>query len=224
MKTKNRFAEQTVTQINTTLDMLLEKHLLITYNIVDHKDNSNGECQITWKNHNMSRNNSGEMFTKLDQYLFILKNNSYHCLLFDGSIIRVNFQFDNNILLSQNLLWWPSPYDYHDLLQEGYSPVDLIEDFYNDSQWYKVIKMRSPIRIDFDYKKNTEEHSKSHLHIQHENTRLVIEQPLCFNRFIDFLFRNFYIDYNVEFSFHDYINYKTPDSKDVEYLFSKINI
>lgn len=220
----NHLAESTVNQINSTLDMLQQKHLSVTYNLVNTPDYTNTQCQITWNSHISSRNNCGSSFTKLDQYLFILKNNSYHSLLFDGSLIRANFKFENNILLSQNLLWWPSPYNYSELLQDGFSPLDIMENFYSDSKWFETIKMRSPIRVDYDFNLNTVTHPKSHMHIQHENTRLSIDSPICFNRFVDFIFRNFYAEFDLKFSSFDFLEYKTHPLEDIAYLPSKITI
>lgn len=218
----NPTAQKTIVQINSTLDMLHEKGLAISYNVVVPSQDSKHYCQITWNNHISDRSNSGKAFTKLEQYLHILKTNSYHCLLFDGSLIRANFEFEDDILLRQNLLWWPAPYDYGNILQEGYSPVDLLLDFYGDSSWHKVIKMRSPVRIDFDSSKNEANHPHSHLHIQNEETRLNTSNPMCFNRFVDFVLRNFYPQFTLPFSNHDFIQYKTIEFKKLDYVFSHI--
>lgn len=211
----NPIARDTVTQINSTLRMLQDKALIITFNPITNIDYSQHTCQISWRNHSPNRLNSGSAFTRLGQYMYILTNNSYHCLLFDGSLIRVNFQFEDNILLTQNLLWWPAPYNYGELLIEGYSPVELMEDFYGDPKWHEVIRMRSPIRIDFDESNDTTDHPQGHVHIQHYETRLSIKKPICFNRFIDFIFRNFYPEFEVVFSSFDFIDYKIPSYNEI---------
>ena len=220
----NPLAADTVTQINSTLCMLQEKSLSIIYNEVNPLDPYQHICQITWRNHNANRANSGGSFRKLEQYMFILHNNSYHCLLFDGSIIRANFEFEDNILLTQNLLWWPAPYNFDELLAEGYPPIELMNDFYGDPKWYEALKMRSPIRIDFDSEINTENHPQTHMHIQHEETRLSIQKPICFNKFVDFIFRNFYPDFNLSFSPYDFINYKVYPVAKISYRTSEIVI
>ena len=220
----NPSASDTIIQINSTLSMLQEKKLSILYNQVNDVDPAQHVCRITWRNHCPGRANTGKAFGKLEQYRHILYNNSYHCLLFDGSIIRVNFEFEDNILLTQNLLWWPAPYNYGDLLEEGFPPVELLDNFYEDSKWYNAIKMRSPIRIDFDNRKNKENHSRSHMHIQHEETRLYIKEPICFNKFIDFVFRNFYPGLYVSFSPFDFINYNTTVQEEITYSMSEMVI
>lgn len=223
-KNWNPSASKTVYQINSTLDMLQEKALCITYNYVPPVEETQHCCQITWYNHVSGRENGGKSFLKLEQYLHILQTNSYHCLLFDGSVIRVNFEFEDDFLLVQNLLWWPAPYDYGGILREGYPPVDIMNDFYCEKQWYKVIKMRSPLRIDFDSRNNTESHPHSHLHIEHEDTRLNTGNPICFNRFIDFIFRNFYPELSLRLSESDFITYKIPELETLRYSSSQMRI
>uniref|UniRef100_UPI004057860C DUF2290 domain-containing protein n=1 Tax=Agathobacter sp. TaxID=2021311 RepID=UPI004057860C len=220
----NPKARDTVIQINSTLRMLEEKGVVLFYNEVSQVNPAAQYCQITWHNHISGRANAGNSFLKLQQYMHILRSNSYHCMLFDGSLIRVNFEFENNELLSQNLLWWPAPYSYADLLQDGYSPVELLMDFYGDPKWHESIVMRSPVRIDFDSKNNTEIHPHSHMHIQNGETRINTVNPMCFNRFIDFVFRNFYPDYKIVFSEYDYIKYKIPEMQEKSYNSSTVII
>ena len=67
-----------------------------------------------------------------------------------------------------------------------------MEEFLSDSQWHEVIKMRSPVRVDFDPSSTVvnKVHSATHLHMQHEDCRMYVEEPLCFNRFINFILKN----------------------------------
>ncbi len=221
-RTINQFAQSTVEQVNSTLEMLQLQHLSVCYNSMTIPDYTSPDCQITWKNHVSDRSNAGESFTKLEQYLHILRNNSYHSLLFDGSLLRANFIFQNNILLSQNLLWWPAPYNYGNLLLDGYSPIQILDDFFSDPKWFDVIKMRSPIRIDFDSSINTLDHPSTHMHTQHEDCRMVIQQPICFNRFVNFIFSNYYPNLSISLSEFDYINYRIPDRDELEYITSTV--
>lgn len=221
----NPTAQRTYQQINSVLEMLYAKHLAIAYNKVLPPEVYQRECQITWLNHVSDRSNSGESFMKLEQYLHILKTNSYHCLLLDGSIIRANFQFENDMLLIENLLWWPSPYDYGNLLEDGFSPVELINDFFCDEKWHQVIKMRSPIRVDYDGTRLAKpDHPYSHMHIEHSEARLNTDHPICFSRFVDFIFKNFYPEYELKFLPQDFIEYKVRKFDPVDYVTSQVVI
>ena len=125
-RTCNPTASRTVTQINSTMVMMRDELLSAWYNLVPPVDDTDRRCQITWNNHVPGVLAGSGGFTKLEQYLHILETNSYHCLLFDGSIIRVNYVFEDDLLLEQNLLWWPSPYDYSELLESGYPPAEIV--------------------------------------------------------------------------------------------------
>ena len=83
-----------------------------------------------------------------------------------------------------------------------------IFDLYADSNgWHEQIQMRSPVRFDFDVKNAADEHPASHLHMQSGKCRLFVDSPVCFNRFIKFVFRNFYPDtYNQHFFWGDLEN------------------
>lgn len=223
-KVFNPSAQKTVNQINSTLEVLQEKSLSVTYNVVPPVMDTQHRCQITWNSHISGRANCGKSFIKLTQYHHILETNSYHCLLFDGSLIRVNFEFQDDLLLRQNLLWWPAPYDYGNMLQDGFSPIEILKDFYGDPDWYKNIRMRSPIRIDFDSANNKKDHPCCHMHIENEETRINTASPICFNRFIDFIFRNFYPQFVLPFSEFDFINYKIPELEVMDFLFSEVVI
>ena len=224
-KVINPTDERTYQQINSVLEMLYEKRLVIAYNKVLPPDVHQRKCQITWLNHVSDRSNSGGSFTKLKQYLHILNTNSYHCLLMDGSIIRANFQFEDDVLLIENLLWWPSPYDYGNLLEDGFSPIELINDFFCDEKWHQVIKMRSPIRIDYDGTRPAKpDHPYSHMHIEHNEARLDTNYPICFSRFVDFIFKNFYPEYKLNFLPQDFIKYKVGKFDHIDYLTSSVII
>ena len=149
-------------------------------------------------NHVGGRLNCGKNFSTLDQYEYILRNNSYTLTLFDGSIIRISFKFKDNILISSSQLWWPSPFDNIDIDPE-LELIDYYEIYKSDKEWFKNIKMRSPVRIDYDSTNNTEIHPASHMHTQHHECRIKVNKPLCFNTFISFVFKNFYPDKSLDY-------------------------
>lgn len=218
----NYNAEETVRQINSTLDMLLDKKLAYSINHVPKIDRHKRECTITWNNHIPSRENSGKSFTRISQYEYILKNNSYHCIMYDGSIIRVSFCFSDGYLISENLLWCPSPFaENADLLGE-FTPHELLEDIYGDKDWYKWISMRTPIRIDFDSKKHEDRHTSAHVHFQHHDTHVDVLKPICFNRFIEFIIYTCYPSKTIAFANEDYIEYKINELPQIDKQFIQL--
>ncbi len=213
-KNQNLSIDQIENQINSTLDALYSKKILYTYNYIYKEGNNSNNQYLTWKNHESGKFNTGSYFLKLEQYRKILENNSYLCILYDGSIIRVSYTFENNVLVGHNLLWWPAPYSYKNITLEDIPPQDLFEEFIADSKWMEAIKMRSPVRFDFDPSKNAvnEKHSPIHLHMQHEDCRMYIEKPLCFNEFINFILKNYYPDVIFNIDKYDYIDFETPNN------------
>jgi hypothetical protein len=219
------YASQIETQINNTLDALFSKKLLYTYNYISKNNKGNGKWRLSWENHQSGKFNTGRYFLKLEQYKKILENNSYLCILYDGSIIRVSYTFENNILTGHNLLWWPAPYAYNGITTEDMSPYELMEEFLIDFQWHEVLKMRSPVRVDYDpaITAVSETHSATHIHMQHENCRMYVQKPLCFNKFIKFILNNYYPNSSFDIEERDYIEFNISDKHEyIEYKNSRI--
>ncbi|AFM42753.1 hypothetical protein Desaci_3875 [Desulfosporosinus acidiphilus SJ4] len=211
-KQRNSSVNQIETQINTTLDALNSRKLLYTFNYIYKKERENNKWILSWSNHESGKFNTGEYFLKLEQYKKIIRNNSYLCILYDGSLIRVSYTFQNNILLGHNLLWWPAPYAYPNVTIDDFSPSELMEEFLNDLTWHEVLNMRSPVRIDFDPKVASEIHPATHIHMQHKDCRMYVEKPLCFNRFINFILKNNYPNLRFDFDDYDYIYFELPSN------------
>lgn len=191
-KRMNKHVENTKEQILNTLQILAECGLArITKNVISLSNH--GEEILTWDNHHPGRHNAGRSFTALNQYISIYETGAYHCVFFDGSIVRVFFKFNKNILVQESLLYWPAPIaipeeDIDELgIREAvnlhFSSIDVVSE--------KFI-MRSPFRFDFDSSNNTELHPATHVHMQHAECRISAKKPICFNTFIKFIFMNFY--------------------------------
>ena len=212
----NYSAEITVRQINSTLDMLLEEKIAYNVNHVPPIDRSKRACTITWNNHIPARENAGKSFTNISQYKYILQNNSYHCLLYDGSLIRTNFCFNDDYLISENLLWCPSPFEENAELLGDFTPYELLEDICGDKEWYKKITMRTPIRIDFDSEKHENRHTAAHAHIQHYKTHIDVIKPICFNRFMKFIIETCYPTKTIKFADEDFIEYRIKELPQID--------
>ena len=191
---KNKQIEILNNDILNTIEYLEQSKLIYYFsglNIQEYQKDGHKFGEISWYNHVGGRLNCGKSFSTLDQYEYILKNNSYTLTLFDGSIIRISFKFKDKILISSSQLWWPSPFDNIDIDPE-LELIDYYDIYKSDKEWFKNIKMRSPVRIDYDSANDTEIHPASHMHTQHHECRIKVNKPLCFNAFISFIFKNFY--------------------------------
>ena len=209
-KSIRTYDEQIEMQINNTLDMLLDKGYLYTYNSLRREQVDNNTIRLSWNNHQSGGFNSGDSFLHIAQYKGIIKNGSYLCILFDGSLIRVSYTVKDNILISHNLLWWPAPYKYENVTLEDVPPLQMIDDFLEDNEWYNNIAMRSPIRFDYDPRESAvrDDHPPVHMHIEHKDCRIFVEKPMCFNRFVMYIFKNFYPQCDIYISREDYIDFK----------------
>lgn len=194
MKRMNKHVEDTRDQILNTLQVLSGCGLTrITKDVFSASDQ--GFEILTWNNHVSGRHNAGKSFTTLNQYVSIYETGAYHCILFDGSIVRVYFKFHKNILLQESLLYWPAPIIIPEEDVDELGIREAVNMYFSDekSRRTKVI-MRSPIRFDFDSSNVSELHPAAHVHMQHADCRISAKRPICFNTFIKFVFENFYPD------------------------------
>ena len=179
---------------------------------------------ITWNDHIQGRANCGSAFTSLDQYAHILNTGAFHCVLFDGSIIRSSFGFIDNILVSHSHLWWPAPYIIDGCLTGENTPQNAFEEFITDLNWRGNVRMRSPIRIDFDPNADANNHPQVHMHTQHHESRVSVDNPICFAKFIKFIFQNYYPHLEIDYSGWNNLNFSFCKPKFSQYDFSKIII
>lgn len=194
MEKMNKRVENTREQILNTLQILSECGLArITKDVILFFDKDTEI--LTWANHVSGRHNAGKAFTTLNQYVSIYETGAYHCILFDGSIIRIFFKFHKNILLQESLLYWPAPINIPAEEVEELGIREAINLYFSDMDLIsKKIIMRSPFRFDFDSSNISESHPATHVHMQHSECRISAKRPICFNTFIKFIFKNFYPD------------------------------
>ena len=222
--TKIPYFQQIENQISNTLAALYEKRIVYYYLSLKHEPLSKDILRLSWNNHISGTLNTNDYFLSLEQYKFIIDNNSYLCILYDGSLIRVSYTFDKDTLIGQNLLWWPAPYSYKKTTLNDVTPQQLIQDFLDDQLWHENIKMRSPIRIDYDPddKVVSPNHPAAHLHMQHKDCRINVEKPMCFNRFMKFILGNYYPFLSFYFDDRDNIHFNLGTKNYIESTNTKI--
>lgn len=195
--------------INDTCTKLVEDELAFSFLGVKNYEISEGIKRISWINHISGSINTSSYFNSLEQYKTILKQNAYFCILQDGSIIRASYSIKKNELISHNLLYWPSPFDLNlkELDPRFGAPLEILEDIMSSEEWPEKMLMRTPIRIDFDPQNCSEGHPLVHLHIQNKDCRIAVNQPICFNSFVRFIFENHYLK---DFKEHDLFKQISP--------------
>lgn len=78
---RKKYDEQLVEQITNTLEMLLDKRIVYTYNDLKREYLDKNTIRLSWNNHLSGSFNTGDNFLKLEQYKQIINNQSYLCVL-----------------------------------------------------------------------------------------------------------------------------------------------
>lgn len=203
-------------QIDNSLELLRNLNLIHFYNPVSLTHfKSEGITRLSWTNHISGREISSQAFTQIKQYLHLLENGSYHALLKDFSIIRVSFTYEQNLLVSQNLLWWPCPVKIEFEDEDDYSPIEIVKLFLEDIDSFR---MRSPIRIDFDNSNDTFDHPRAHIHTQHPESRMNTVGPICFNTFVKFIYNHYYPETKLKNTNFPATPIKYTSNKEIDYV------
>lgn len=212
----NKNVETCYNQIMNTLERLYELGYIKYYDKPKITE-SKKRVLITWNNHTSSKELNEHYFLSPKQYIKIISTRAYHALLKDNSIIRFSFEFEKSKLMKESLLWWPCPANINEEDAVELSLDDAIIMAIISEEKEDNVIMRSPVRIDFDANNDTPKHPKSHIHFQNADTRINSNYPICFNRFIDFIIKNFYPDWDVNFDKRNFISFSIDDSNHVNY-------
>lgn len=156
---------------------------------------------VTWPNHVSGATYNAEgMFGLIEQYKGILSKDAYLAVLRDGAIIKAAYFFDRyNSLVQHNLWYWPNPFEISETDINEYTPLDVLDLYATD--WEKHIRFRTPLRFDYAPEVSEHDHPAVHLHMQSEECRLGVQEPICFGNFVNFIYRNFYPQ---EWKMHDF--------------------
>lgn len=213
MKTKimNKNLERIVAQIQNTVEQMQKSGYVLYYNLPKCEE-YDGKKVVTWNNHKGGREVSSKYFLRIAQYMKIVSDGAYMAILSDYSIIRCSFSFVDNKIVSENLLWWPCPVRMDSNMADEFGLIETVEMLLTDKDVEKYIRMRSPIRVDFDVDNDTEEHPRAHLHMENEECRINTNEPICFNRFINYIVKSFYPSWKIEFKEYDYIKFQYDKS------------
>ncbi len=124
-------------------------------------------------------------------YDSLVRERSFNLKMLDGALIQLMYEYANDVLTSQRLAFFPSPY-----LEEFQNNPEV----YQDDEVYANVVARNTVSfpVRFDYILESERHQevahpKSHLTLgQFRNCRIPVTAPLTPYCFVDFLLRNFY--------------------------------
>jgi hypothetical protein len=182
-----------ITNITRTCESLFRIGSVSFYNSV-REESTAVQSRVSWPVRNGGSSHV-HPFGSLEQYLQWVRNGEFTCLLFDHSIIRASYIFTGNRVVGHNLLFWPFPISLKEPLDEITEICKALELCLNSpvqASGICSLSLRSPMRFDYDPDLAGDGHPEVHLHMQFENTRIYVQQPLCFHTFLKLIFRTFY--------------------------------
>ena len=125
----------------------------------------------------------------VEQYEDWLANGQYSAVLFDASLLQIQYQIGYGSIVAHRLAHIPCPFNVDKTyLDEGWPVADVVS-LYTD---ISDVVLRSPIRFDFDLKTAGLMHPAAHMTINSSNCRIACVAPMHVHRFVDFVFRHFY--------------------------------
>lgn len=206
----NKNVESIYNQVVNTLDRLYDLGVLYYYQLPTVKEWKN-HAVLSWNNYQSDIKTSERYFIRPEQYCKIISTSAYWALLKDYSIIRGSFEFINNKLIKESLLWWPCPVILDDDMVNEFGIDDSVELSFQENNSISKVRMRTPMRFDFDVKNNRRNHPRAHLHMQNVETRINTCEPICFNRFMDFVLNSFYLDWKIPFDKREFVSFPYKD-------------
>jgi hypothetical protein len=204
---------QVSSEINRFIQALSDENLILDRNIT-RVDRSGIIDQVTWINSLKQPPFWRSHFGTISEYIRFVKHRHYSCMLIDGALIQIEFTFENSDLSKHRLCYYPCPFTLDTsriFSEENIGLLELISeclidefdsiDKSIDDTFYPsyepisaCLRMKSPIRFDYDLKSASDKHSASHLHFNDGETRWPVFGPLSLGHFIHFIFRQFYQD------------------------------
>ena len=152
-----------------------------------------GFKRITWAT---NASVSGDMFRQnsptVSHYREWVDCGGYSAVLFDGSILQMSYDFNYTELVGHRLLYFPCPFDLDPEILRTFTLMEVI-DLYRENEDTNV-KLRTPLRFDYDLGAIGSGHPASHVTFQWAHTRIPVMSPISIGHFVQFVFKNFYPD------------------------------
>ncbi|MCG3138943.1 MAG: hypothetical protein HJJLKODD_02815 [Phycisphaerae bacterium] len=129
-------------------------------------------------------------FASIDEYRALLESQDYLVVLADGAVIQLSYDFRGLTLVRHRLCFYPCPYDIDPAFLEEDPMLDVVDMYHTDGSGH--LRLRTPLRFDFDGQHEDEDHSATHVHMLWAHCRCAVSGPVSIGRFSRFVFRHFY--------------------------------
>jgi hypothetical protein len=182
-------------QVQNTLDALMATRLAVDVQVPVARNSVGGFTRVTWPANPEVDNGRRffEDFYALETYFGWLMARQYSVVLLDGALLQITFDFRSDRFAGHRLAYIPCPFDIGDDGAERLriEPILDVIDGYRD-RGEEYLRLRSPIRFDYDPTAASLEHPASHITLNHQDCRIPACAPLTLAQFIEFIFRRFY--------------------------------
>ena len=132
-----------------------------------------------------------QQFATIEEYQCWIRAQEYLVLLYDGSILQCSYEFEGRDIVKHRLLYYPCPFDLTSQQLQEEVLDDIVSGFIK-AGGVSEVRLRTPIRFDYDLHARSNDHPTSHLTLLTENCRWPVVAPLSPGHFVRFVFRNFY--------------------------------
>jgi hypothetical protein len=171
-------------------DLLLHNQIAIVTNPVA-QERVGARVRVTWRSSSVDvAPLTASPFASIGEYYQYVLNQAYLAILFDGALLQISFDFRGKKVVGHRLCYYPCPFE---IPPEEFTEIpilDLIE-IYQEAA-LDLLRLRSPLRFDYDPRNPTEGHPASHLHMIRSHCRCPVFGPVTLGHFIHFIFCYFY--------------------------------
>lgn len=174
-------------ELRNLLDLLVAKEIALLINPPQERGPLRNQ-RLSWPqiaDSNLFRQKS----PTVDEYCRWIEARAYSALLFDGSLLQVTYDLDAGNVVGHRLVYFPCPFDIDEVRLREEPILDVISDY---KASVEAVRLRSPIRFDFDPANHTSGHPRTHLTVLWDHCRWAVSTPLSLGHFVRFIFRHFY--------------------------------
>lgn len=188
---------QLCNSINTLLYKLLQNELVLDIKTHSVQAQPNNYRLITWDSPPPDPEDSVDEFPQdqyatIKEFLFFLNNGQFSIVLLDGSLMQIEYKFHRDEIRWHRLCYYPCPVHSESISTAEDVPLgDVINDM-NLDDLKESLRLRSPLRFDFDPENASNQHPSSHLTINMSSCRVPLRAYMDTRRFIEFVLKNFY--------------------------------
>ncbi len=180
-----------IRELTNFLSLLLRSGVAISTTSPVETRGPRGLRRITWSRNSavpgdLFRNNS----STVSEYRDWIDWQGYSAVLLDGSFVQISYDFEYAELKGHRLLYFPCPFDLDVELLNDLPLTELVHLYLDEG--IDNVRLRTPVRFDYDPGASSEIHPASHMTFQWEHSRIPVMSPLSLGHFIQFVFQNFY--------------------------------